>query len=841
VDNNKKFMNLRKIWIALCLMSTIWTQQALAESFSPFVVKDIQVIGLKRVSLGATLIHLPIKIGDTVDGLKVQAAIRALYKTTNFDGIKIENQGNTIVIRVQERPMITQISFEGNSDIKEEMLQDILDGNMIKEGEPLDRSQISAIEMSLQEFYYSQGKYNAQVTAEIIELPRNRVELNFNFIEGDAAEIIQINFTGNTVFSDEELQEQIQLKDDVAWWNFFSNQQYQKQKLEADIETIKTYYHNHGYIRFKLNSTQVSISQDMKFVYVTMNISEGEQYSISEVRLIGNLLNQKEQLQQKVTVKAGDLYTAAAVTESQTQIKKHFSSQGYARPMVKTIPDINDVDKTVVINMNVNPGNRVYVRKVHIQGNDKTKDAVIRREIRQLEGAWYNESKLELSKFRLLRLGIFDNVDTRIVSTTEAENYIDIIVEIKEKRTASINLQFGLGSNTGFSIGAGVTDPNFLGTGHNVSVNVNYDQIRQVARLSWTDPYFTSSGLSLGAHAQYNRYSGSKSGTSDYTSDTYGLGVNSGFALGERTRLDFNLDYLYQMVRQNKFHVESDRFYQIYGVNSEAGIDVNEFDIGSTWSYNSRNGVIFPTDGMKHLIKGVMSLPTSKIQYFKLMYKGEYYFPLTSQNQWVFVLRNQFMYGNGYGTYHGEDGDQDHILPFWEYYTAGGQVRTGEVLLRGFQSDTAGPRRYSSLNPAMPGAPIAGGSSDAILGYENNYNMSNSGMGGNAMMYASAELVFPIPFVKDTYQTNFRASLFLDVGSVWNTEFVKSSPGVQQSELDKIPDYSDPWRIRASLGVNVSYMSPIGMLSFYIAKPFVYHEEDLVDSWTPRFVISSQL
>jgi outer membrane protein insertion porin family len=466
-------MRLNKIFASMILVGASFSGNGWAENFQPFEVTDIQVEGLQRVALGAALLSLPVKVGDTVDQVKLQQAIKSLYNSTNFELIDVSHENGVIFVKVKERPTISVITFDGNKDIKEEQLQESLDGSGVKIGESLDRTMITGIEKGLQDFYYGVGKYGAKVEAQVINLPRNRVELKFKFVEGLAAEIRQINVVGNTVFSDSELIEMLELKDYVAWWDLFGERRYQKQKLQADLETIKTYYHNQGYIRFSVTSTQVTMTPDRKGLYVTINVEEGEKYKVKEVNLTGELMGREALMKAILPIKVGETYNGGNVTFTEEMYSKYLGRFGYAYPEVKTYPEIDDEAKEVVLNINVMPGKRVYVRSINFTGNTVTKDEVMRRELRQMEGAWLNSDQIEYSKTKLNRLGYFETVDTETIQIPGSDDLVDVEFNVKEQPSGSFNAGIGYGTESGMSLQFGVEQNNFLGTGNQAGFSVN--------------------------------------------------------------------------------------------------------------------------------------------------------------------------------------------------------------------------------------------------------------------------------------------------------------------------------------------------------------------------------
>ncbi|MBT1444771.1 outer membrane protein assembly factor BamA [Shewanella sp. JM162201] len=814
-------MRLNKLFASMMLLGASYSGTGLAETFSPFTVTDIQVEGLQRVALGAALLSLPIKVGDTVDQLKLQQAIKSLYATTNFDTVTVTNENGVLIVSVKERPTISAVTFDGNKDIKDEQLQESLDNSGVKVGEALDRTMLSGIEKGLQDFYYGVGKYGAKVEAQVINLPRNRVELKFKFTEGLAAEIRQINVVGNNKFSDAELIGMLELKDYVAWWDIFGERRYQKQKLQADLETIKTHYHNNGYIRFEVTSTQVAMTPDRKGLYVTINVDEGEQYKVKEVNLTGDLMGREELMRTILPIKAGEQYNGADVTFTEEMYSKYLGRFGYAYPEVKTYPEINDDTKEVTLNVNIKPGKRVYVRSVNFTGNTVTKDEVMRRELRQMEGAWLNSANVELSKERLNRLGYFETVDTETVQVPGTDDLVDVAFKVKEQPSGSFNAGIGYGTESGISLQFGVQQSNFLGSGNQAGFNVNTNKYSKNVNLSYTDPYFTKDGVSLGGNIYWNEFDANEANLERYKNSSYGVALSSGFPINEYNRLNFGVGYRHNTISEISAYEQALRFYDIYRDSDDPNADLsfNNFELNAGWYRSTLNRGTFPTDGSSQRLSGKMSTPGSDLQYFKTDFDTNFYFPLTRSHSFVVLTRARLGYGNGYGDYNGND----QILPFWENYYTGGSSS-----LRGFKSNTVGPRSFYVVRGSEPCSPDPSGDGCSLPGDPNEIWLNQGrSIGGNAVATASLELIVPTPFLDEAYTNSVRTSFFVDAGNVWDTEFdYDSYRTLPAEEFAKLDDYSDPSRIRASWGMSVQWLSPMGPMVFSLAWPLKEYEDD---------------
>ncbi|NKF51733.1 outer membrane protein assembly factor BamA [Shewanella sp. WXL01] len=814
-------MRFNKLFASMLFVGATFSGNALAQPFEPFEVKDIQVEGLQRVALGAALLNIPIKVGDTVDQVRLQQAIKTLYSSTNFEQISVSHEDGVLYVQVQERATISSITFEGNKDIKDEQLQESLDGSGVKVGESLDRTMLSGIEKGLQDFYYGVGKYGAKVEAQIINLPRNRVELRFNFTEGLAAEIRQINVVGNTVFSDSELISMLELKDYVAWWDIFGERRYQKQKLQADLETITTHYQNEGYIRFQVTSTQVAMTPDRKGLYITINVDEGEKFTVKDVNLTGELMGREELLKAILPIKSGTTYNGGEVTFAEEMYSKYLGRFGYAYPEVKTFPEIDDENKEVTLNINIDPGKRVYVRSINFTGNQVTKDEVMRRQLRQMEGAWLNSQQVELSKANLNRLGYFETVDTETIQVPGSDDLVDIEVSVKEQPSGSFNAGVGYGTESGLSLQFGVQQSNFLGTGNQAGVSINTNKYSKSANVSFTDPYFTKDGVSLGGSIYWNEFDAEEANLERYKNKSYGVALNSGFPINEYNRINGGIGFRHNTISEISSYEQAVRFYNIYRSTDDPNQDLsfNNFELSLGWSRSSLNRGTFPSAGSSQRLTGKMTVPGSDLQYFKADFDTNFYFPLSRSHKWVFLTRARLGYGNGYGKFN----ENDQILPFWENYYSGGSSS-----LRGFRSNSVGPRSFYLFRGSEPCSPDPSGNGCSIPGEPNRVTVtSGNSIGGNAIATLSAEFIVPTPFLDEAYSNSVRTSFFVDAGNVWDTEFDYDSYRFLPAEqFDLLADYSDPTRIRASWGMSVQWLSPMGPMVFSLAWPIKKQVDD---------------
>lgn len=728
-----------------------------AAALEPFVVKDISVRGLQRTEAGTVFSYLPVKVGDLLTEDRATQAIKALYATGFFRDVKLGVKDDVLYVTLEERPSISTIKLVGIKDFPEEELKKALGQNGLAEGRVLDRSVLDRAEQELKRQYFNRGKYAVDIKITTTPEARNRVAVQFDVSEGDAAKIQRISVVGNEAFSEKELLKQIS-STTPGWLTWYTkSDQYSKSKLAGDIEALRSFYLNRGYLEFAVDSTQVTISPDKSGIYITLNVTEGKQFKVSDVKLAGQLLVPEPELKKLVSLKMGEVFARDRVTESTKAITDRLGNDGYAFANVNAVPELDHARNEVAFTLFVDPGRRVYVNRVNVAGNAKTRDEVVRREVRQMEGAYYNADKINLSRDRLNRLGYFSNVNLETPGVPGTTDQVDLNVSVEERSTGNIQLGAGFSSSEGFVLSGSVSQSNVFGTGNRVSAQINSGSVNTVYALSFTNPYATIDGVSLG-YDLYRRDldATSLSSVGDYETSTYGAGVRFGLPISERDFLSFGLTYENTSITTT---ATSPQRYLDY-VNT-FGPDNDTIKLDAGFARDTRNSFLFPTAGLFQRAAVEVGTPLGSLEYYKITLQHQQYFPIGKS--FALMLNGEAGYGGGLS---------GKPLPFFKNFYAGGN---GSV--RGFESATLGPK-------------------DAL----------GDAIGGDTRLVGNAELFFPVPGMKD--DKSMRLSLFFDAGATFG-------PGDANGDYQTFA-FDD---LRYSAGLAVLWVSPLGPLKFSLAQP----------------------
>jgi len=770
-----------RFWLVIWLLSA----PMVAHALDNFVIKDIKIEGLQRISLGTAFTYLPLKVGEELTAQKASDAVRALFKTGFFENVTLTREGDVLVIVVEERPSIASINIFGNEEIKKEDLLDALKSIGLAEGRVFNRSLLDQVEQELHRQYFNLGKYGVKIQSTITNLPRNRVNIDIDIKEGDAARIRQINIIGAKAYKDYDLIDRFQLSQGTMWSFLSGSDKYAKQQLIGDLETLRSFYLDRGYIHFDIESTQVSISPDKRDVYITININEGDRYKVKEFNISGDLVVPEPELRKLIVLKPGEIFSRQLLVQSTNKINERLGVEGYAFANVNAIPKIDDEKKEVAITFFVDPGKRVYIRRINITGNTKTRDEVIRREIRQMEGGWISTPLINRSKVRLQRLGYFDDVKLETPAVPGTTDQVDTNITVTEGSTGNFSAGIGYGQEGGFLFNTSVTLNNYLGTGKKVKLELNNDRINRIYSFSYLNPYFTLDEVSSGFRLSYRKTDYQNANISDFNTNVLEAGLNYGIPVSEYTRLNFDLSY-----KDTELFINQDTAPAVYRnwVNQISADGTNTanfktYSAQTSYSYDSRNRAIFPDHGVYSSVGAEVAMPGGDLEYYKLSYRLQWYIPFTDQIS--LLLGGEYGYGNGYG----DPGSGKDILPFFENFYAGG---TRSV--RGYKGNTIGPRdkRCPTTDPNCSN-PTRG---DAV--------------GGNEKVLGRAELYFPLPFTEEPSR-NFRLSMFMDSGRV-------------RTDLDGNVFHDEDFRV--TYGIAAVWITPVGALTFNWAWPLNKKEGD---------------
>ncbi|WP_323752704.1 outer membrane protein assembly factor BamA [Marinobacter sp.] len=749
--------SLLAVAVGLAITAT-GMKPALADEFT---VADIEVEGLQRVSAGSVFSAFPINMGEQIDDARLAAAIKDLFRTGLFTDIEVSRDAGVLILSVRERPSISSIEIEGNKNIETDMLKDALAGAGLDEGQVFRRATLERLELEILRSYIAQGRYNARVKASAEELPQNRVAIRLDINEGSVAAIQNINIVGNREFDDETLTDLFELRSS-SWWNSLTNSdKYAREKLSGDLETLRSFYLDRGYLDFNVESSQVSISPDKQQVFIAMALNEGSQYTISDIQLRGNLILEEEELRKFIPVKEGDVFSRAQMTAISEALSFRLGREGYAFASVNAVPEPND-DHTAKVTFYIEPGKRAYVRRVNFNGNVSTKDEVLRQEMTQMEGGVASSDRIEFSKTRLERMGFFQTVDVETVPVPGSDDLVDVNYSVQEQPTGSLSASVGFSQNSGVILGASVSENNFFGSGKQVSFGVNFSDSVKSANVSYTDPYYTVDGVSRGFSLFASETDYEEEDISSYLLDEYGARMTFGYPTDSITRLNFGVGVTRSDIKEGVFSSEEVETF----IEDEGDSFTNYFLFGS-WRRSTLNRGVLPTKGYSHSLSLDVAVPASDLTFYKASHRTNFYFPLVDTHRWVVRARTEVGFGDGYG-----DRSQ---MPFFEHFYSGGY---GSV--RGYEANSLGNKATNQSSDLSDPDPF----------------------GGNLLTEAGLELIFPTPFAGDS--RSMRTSFFLDAGQVFDTD----------RGFD--PELTE---VRTSAGVSFQWITAVGPLAFSLAKP----------------------
>ena len=767
-------------------------------AFDEFLITDIRIIGLQRVSIGSIFTAIPVSVGDKMSQAKVREISKALFATAQFNDIQIAKDGNALIISLLERPSISSIELEGNKALKSEDLLKGLEGAGIAEGQVYKRSTLNGMKSELVRQYSSQGRYGASVNIETEDRPRNTLALKIIIDEGKSAKIKKVNIIGNNLFTDEELMTGFELQEG-KWYAFLSNKdKYSKEKLEGDIENLESFYLDRGYLKFSIESSQVSVSKNKEDVFITLSISEGDQYKIDDVSVIGEMPLDEAIYNPIVESQKNKIYSQAQITQIEEYFVNLLGNEGYTFAEVSGNPEINQENKTVSLLFLVQPGNRTYARKILFAGNYLTNDEVLRREMRQFEGAWASDNLIEGSKVRLERLGFFKEVNVETIPVPGTEDQVDIEFTVEEESTSSVGGSIGY-SDFGMNIGLNLSDNNYLGSGNRFIFGINKSIYQESYNISFFDPYFTMDGVSRGYSIYFRETDYGEYNIANYLTNSQGLGVQFGYPISDTQRIGLNVNF-------DNTDIDSGSLpsREISDFLSSEG---NVFDVlkaQAVWSRVTLNRGMFPTYGSSTDVMLQVTVPGSDLTYYKTNLRQKFYRPLGFSNL-VFGFDGELGYIGAYG--------DTEKTPFFENFYSGGPRS-----IRGFESNTLGPRVTPSpcydFDPVTEECPLIvdsdfDGTPDSIAQNPYLYQQRRDPIGGNLLIEGSLQLIFKLPMIED--QRSMRSAFFLDFGNVFSTDCQDYQINCFEPSVDEL---------RYSIGVGVTWITGFGPMSFSFSQPF---------------------
>ena len=750
---------------------------------SSWVIEDIRISGLQRVSAGSVFSEIPFSIGDSIGQDEIVQISKSIFASGQFDDIQIGRDGNALLINLTERPTIDEIIIEGNEAIKTENLLDGLKNSGIFEGALFRRSVFENLSSELERQYVSQGKYGASVEVLSDSLPRNRVKLSVEIEEGETAELKSINIVGNKIFAEEELKKVLKLKP-RSWLSIFrTNTPYSKENLRGDLESLESFYKNRGYLNFSVNNSIISISEDKQELFITIDIFEGDIYKINEITLAGDLPIDEEIVNRLIFAQNGSIFSQELITFSEESINNLLNNEGFLFSEVSG--NIKKVEENLVdVVFFIEPGQRTYIRNINFTGNDRTHDVVLRREMRQMEGAWASNSLLERSKLRLDRLGFFKQVNYEKVPVPGEKDKVDIEFIVEEEFSGSIAGSLGYGAY-GFNLGANYSESNAFGTGNSIGIGINYSDWQTNVSFNFFDPYFNPDGVGLGYGAYIRSSDYSNFNISAYNTESFGGSVQFVLPINEISQLSLSA-----AIDQTDLSSDALSSRQLLDFIATEGSKFESLTLGASWTRNSLNRGIFPTAGTLNVVSGSVTVPGSSITYGRLSHRFKYFRPLS--NNFIFGVRTEI---GGLFAY----GDTDTPPPYENFYAGGLNS------VRGFEQNSLGPRAV----------------------YDGFYSNFNRPTGGTYSLEGGLDFIFPIPFLEDS--RSVRSSMFLDLGNVFSDECKSYEINCNEFDLSEL---------RYSVGVGVTWITALGPMSFAISS--VFGDDEFDETETFQFEIGNQ-
>ena len=755
-----------------------------------WVVSDIRLSGLQRVSAGSVFAEMPIAVGDEIGTFDLQIVAKTLFKTGQFDDVQIGRDGNILIISLVERPSISSIEIEGNKALKTEDLMKGLEGAGLSEGQVFKRSVLSGLALEIQRQYVSQGRYAALVDVKTEPRPRNRVELNIEIEEGEVATIEGINVVGNETFSDNDLLRDFELSTG-GWFSFLSSDnKYSREKLKGDIESLTSYYKDRGYVEFNLSSSQVTITPDKKSVFITLNVKEGKPYKVNKIRLTGDIPVDEEILKSLVLINEGDIYSQFLITETEELFTNILGNEGYSFAEVNGVPDVNPETGEVDLTFYVDPQQRTYVNRIIFKGNKRTHDVVLRREMRQMEGAWASNVLIENSKLRLERLGFFKEVESETIPVAGVNDQIDVEFTVEEEVSGSIGGSFGY-SSWGLMLGLNYSENNAFGTGKRVSIGINDSAWRKSYYFDYGDPYYSIDGVSRGYSVFYNESDYGQYNVASYTSDSYGTGIQFGLPISDIERIGLNLRY-----ESTSIDVGMMSASQILSFTASEGTEFEAIKTQVVWSRITLNRGIFPTAGQSQSFAFEIAVPGSSITYGRATYRHRYYRPIFG-GKFILSLRGEIGALEAYG--------DTNVPPFYEHFYSGGITS-----VRGFRANTLGPRAMQSQFVLDEnGEPLLNENGEPTFNPYYGYGRDDErSIGGAYLVEGGFDFIFRLPFLED--QRSVRTSFFIDTGNVFAQDCGDKEININCSELDL-------GELRYSYGLGVTWITQLGPMSLALA------------------------